>query len=114
MKHLLTITKKDLIIQTFRSGGKGGQKQNKVETGVRIIHKESSAVGESRTTRSQYQNKSLALKRLATSGKFRVWISLKAFEADQKQTIEQKVNELMQPKNLKIEIKNEKGDWEET
>jgi protein subunit release factor B len=40
---LFSITKEDFEIQTFCSGGKGGQHQNKVETGVRILHKYSKA-----------------------------------------------------------------------
>jgi len=38
---LFSLTKKDFDIQTFRAGGKGGQKQNKISSGVRIIHRES-------------------------------------------------------------------------
>ena len=57
MKELLfTIRKKDFEIQTFRSGGKGGQHQNKTDSGVRIIHKASGAVGESRNDKSQHRN----------------------------------------------------------
>jgi protein subunit release factor B len=36
-KLVFSVTSKDLNIQTFRSGGKGGQNQNKVNSGVRII-----------------------------------------------------------------------------
>ena len=40
-KLLFSVTKKDFDIQTFRSGGKGGQHQNKRDTGVRCVHKAS-------------------------------------------------------------------------
>lgn len=36
---LFSVTIKDCEVQTFRSGGKGGQNVNKVESGVRIIHR---------------------------------------------------------------------------
>ena len=65
---LFSITKKDFEVQTFRSGGKGGQHQNKTDSGVRIIHRASGAVGESRSERSQLVNKRLALKRQLTDG----------------------------------------------
>ena len=51
-------------IQTFRSGGKGGQHQNTTETGVRLIHLPTGIRCESRTERSQRRNRDLALARL--------------------------------------------------
>jgi protein subunit release factor B len=69
---LFSVTKKDLIVQTFKAGGKGGQHQNKTDSGVRIIHKKSGAVEESRNERSQYQNKKIAFKRLTESSKFKI------------------------------------------
>jgi len=110
---LFTITKKDFDVQTFRSGGPGGQHQNKVSSGVRIIHRASGAIGESRTDRSQHRNKRLALERLSKTGKFKVWISRKVHELDSGKTIEQKVEEMMASKNLCIEMRNDKGVWEE-
>ena len=61
MRELLfRVTMKDCDRQTFRAGGKGGQNQNKRDTGVRIIHRASGAVGESREHRTQGQNENLS------------------------------------------------------
>ena len=108
---LITLTRKDLEVQTFRSGGKGGQHQNKVESGVRIIHKASGAVGESRSVKSQYRNKGLALRHLVATPKFKVWLARIMHEIDSGKTIEQKVDEAMETKNLKIETLDEQGRW---
>ncbi len=112
MKELLfTIRKKDFKIQTFRAGGKGGQHQNKVNSAVRIIHRASGAVGLSRSDRSQHRNKRLALKRLTETNKFKIWIQKRSFEITGGKTIEQRVEEAMQPKNLRVEVKDKNDRW---
>ena len=110
-EHLFSVTKKDLEVQTFRSGGKGGQHQNKRDSGVRIIHKESGARGESRDERSQHRNKKIAFHRLVKNPKFKLWLNRKANEVIEGKTIEKIVEEQMKPENLKMEIKDEKGRW---
>jgi len=60
----IEIRPEDLIRQTFRSGGPGGQHQNKTESGVRYIHKPTGIAAESRTERSQHKNDANALKLL--------------------------------------------------
>ena len=51
-------------VETFMSGGKGGQHQNKTESGVRLVHLPTGVVVASREERSQFRNKAIALKRL--------------------------------------------------
>lgn len=85
MKNLIfSVTIKDCEVQTFRSGGKGGQNQNKRDTGVRIIHHPSGAVGESREERSQLQNKRNAWRRMAESPKFKLWIRIQTSSTEMK------------------------------
>jgi protein subunit release factor A len=51
-------------VETFRSGGKGGQHQNTTDSGVRLIHEPTGTRVTSRNDRSQHRNKAIALLRL--------------------------------------------------
>ena len=104
---LFSLTKKDFVVQTFRAGGKGGQHQNKTESGVRIIHPASGAVGEGRSERSQAQNKKAAFERLIQSKTFQTWHKREvALHLIGRAEVDRWVGEQMQEKHLKVETFN--------
>ena len=109
---LFTIYPREFRLETFRSGGKGGQHQNTTNSGVRIVHIESGAVGESREERSQLQNRKNAFKRLIETSEFKKWHRLKVAELTGRLArIKEEVELEMNIKNLKIEVFRN-GKWE--
>lgn len=100
-EKIFSVTLADCDVQTFRSGGKGGQNQNKRDTGVRIKHRDSGAIGESREQRSQLQNKRTAFKRMTETGTFKMWLSREILLRGQSRPVDS---------DLLVEVKRN-GQW---
>lgn len=77
-RKVLTVTLDHCVVQVFRAGGSGGQNQNKVNSGVRVVHEPSGARGEARDSRDQKRNKLAAFKRMVASPKFQAWARVEA------------------------------------
>lgn len=103
---MFSVTLADCVVQTFRSGGSGGQNQNKRDTGVRIIHRASGARGEARDERSQLQNKKLAFRRMAESKLFEAWVAKQSHEYKQIEARAAKwaQEQVEDPKLVRVEV----------
>lgn len=111
LRHkLFSVSLKDCDVQTFRAGGKGGQHQNKTETGVRIIHRASGAIGEGREFASQHRNKVAAFRRMAESAAFLTWAKWEATRITGGKSPEQALAEVLNDEDLLFEGYAE-GQW---
>ncbi len=63
-RYHVVLRDRDLRRDVFRSGGPGGQAQNKIESGVRYTHLPTGIAAESRSERSQHANSEYALESL--------------------------------------------------
>lgn len=102
-----SVSLKDCDVETKRGHGNGGQNRNTRDTAVRIVHRPSGAIGESQEERSQLQNKKTALKRLAETKEFKLWVRKQMGVATR---AEIQVSEQMRPRFLKMEVQEE-GKW---
>lgn len=112
-RKLFSVTLQDCRLDTFTVGGNGGGGKDTSNTGVRITHVASGAVGRAVDSRSQAKNKQLAFRRMGESKIFQSWAKAEASRLAGRPSVEAQVEEAMEPKNLKIEGKNEEGQWVE-
>ena len=111
-EKLFSVTLKDCEVQTYRGSGAGGQKRNKTSSAVRIVHKDSGAVGQCENYREQSKNKLEAFKRMSQTEEFKKWIRIEtARRTGELLEIEKQVDKEM--KKVKIEGKDNSGRWSE-
>jgi peptide chain release factor len=75
----------DVVFESFRAGGPGGQHQNTTDSAVRATHRPTGATAVAREMRSQHRNKALALERLQTLMNAQATADQEAQKSDQNQ-----------------------------
>ena len=118
MKELLfSVTKKDFDITYFSGSGAGGQHRNRHKNCVRLRHKETGIITVGQEERSLEANKKKAFENMINNEQFKFWLRTKANEAilkkDKEKPLEEIIQEMLNPTHLKIEIKDENGQWKE-
>lgn len=112
-ERITILSLKDLEVSYFCGSGAGGQARNKVASGVQMRHLESGAMGRASDSRSQHDNKRAAFLRLVDDPRMKFWLSKKLFEIRQGETLEQAVENDTTPDKLRVEVRNEEGQWVE-
>jgi protein subunit release factor A len=109
-KLLFSLGAKDFEVQTFCTGGNGGQHRNAKQNGVRIIHPASGARGEHRDGRDQGKNREQAFSKLVASEKFKRWHKAEAMRL---MGLLAKVDEAVdeQMKQVRVDVKDANGRW---
>ncbi len=64
MAEEIHIDPKDMVVSLYRASGAGGQKRNKTESAVRILHLPTGIIVTASESRSQLVNRQTALERL--------------------------------------------------
>lgn len=113
LERVTVLSLKDLEVSYFCGSGAGGQARNKVASGVQMRHLESGATGRASDSRSQHDNKKSAFNRLLADPRMKFWLAKKVFEVRARESVEDIVARETRPENLKYEIKNAVGQWEE-
>lgn len=110
---LFSLTAKDFEVQTFCTGGNGGQHRNAKQNGVRIIHTASGARAEHRDGRDQGKNREAAFRKLVETPEFIAWHKLEVARLTGAIShAEAVVEAAMEPDKLRVEVRTDKG-WEQ-
>lgn len=107
-EKILSVTLADCRVDTYRCGGNGGQNVNTRETGVRITHTDSGAIGQSCDQRTQWQNKKIAWRRMCETKEFKLWLRRKTGQIDvirseMERRVKNQVERDMRPENILVE-----------
>ena len=110
---LFSLTRKDFKIDYFSGTGSGGQYRNRHKNCVRLQHIETGIIVTGQSNRNRQANIKEAFNNLLNHPRFKLWFNRKINEKLSGKTVEQIVEEMMKDEYLKVEGKDEKGNWVE-
>lgn len=110
---LFSVTAKDCDWAFSAGTGNGGQARNKSKSAVHCTHRESGAQAYSQDGRSQEDNKRDAFVKMTETEEFKSWHKREVWKKlGILEQIERAVQDGMNPRNLRLEIKRD-GKWVE-
>ncbi len=112
-KKVFSVTKKDFEITWFSGTGSGGQHRNKHQNCCRLKHKATGIIKTGQAHRERLKNQKDALHSMADDKYFRAWCVQRLAEMEGGPTIEEWIEEQMQPKNLIVQVRDDNGKWVE-
>lgn len=108
---IVSVTRDDCEWIYQRGSGNGGQKKNKTNSAVICSHRPSAAQGYAEDHREQLRNRILAFKRMAETKEFQSWLKTETMrKLGTLDKIEDAVERMMNPLNIKVEFKKD-GKW---
>jgi len=109
---IFRLTRKDFVVEAKCGSGAGGQRKNRKKTACRITHPPSGAVAQSPDQREYKRNEQTAFRRLGETKKFKAWHSMETSrQLGHMKQAEERADELMDPKNLRVDVKDVNGRW---
>lgn len=110
-EKLFSVT--DFEVSWFSGTGAGGQYRNKHQNCCRIKHKETGIIGTGQSNRNQEANRKEAFMSVVNNPRFQVWLKTKISDVLYNSSKEESIDDVVdrEMKNIKIEAKDEKGNW---
>lgn len=112
-EKLFSVTRDDFRWDYYRGSGNGGQHKAKTSSACRCTHVESGAVGKAEDHREQPKNRQLAFERCVNSKRFQVWLKMEICRRSGEKSLEEQVEDMLKPRNIKVECKDSNGRWME-
>ena len=110
-EKLFSVT--DFEVSWFSGTGAGGQYRNKHQNCCRIKHKETGIIGTGQSNRNQEANRKEAFMSVVNNPRFQVWLKTKISDVLYNSSREESIDDIVdrEMKNIKIEVKDDKGNW---
>ena len=99
-----SITKKDFDVSWYSGTGAGGQHRNRHMNSCRLRHRETGVTKTGQNNRDRASNQRDAMRAMAEDPRILAFCEMRLREIERGETLEEVVDRMMAPENLKIEF----------